>query len=203
MQFSMEFQFSDSLYNKMSAPNTQTASRKRKAYSIRDKLETVDRIRRGDSQTRVAREVGIAESTIRGWLKDEDKLRAASAGMEECGQDRKRHRGAADKDLDAAVMTWFTQSRAEGVPLSGPNIQGQAMKFHKMMKPDDDAFTGSNGWLRGFKDRHGISQVTIRGEQRSADDAAASAYPATLKNILTEGQFQPTQVYNAEDICYN
>ncbi len=119
--------------------------------------------------------------------------------MEECGQDRKRHRGAKDKDLEAAVMTWFTQSRVEGVPLSGPVIQGQAMKFNKMLNPDDEAFTGSNGWLRGFKERHGISQVTIRGEQRSADDAAADAYPAKLKHILEEGQFCAEQVYNADE----
>ena len=44
---------------------------KRKAYTVREKLELITRIRNGESQAKVARETSIADSTLRGWLKCE------------------------------------------------------------------------------------------------------------------------------------
>ncbi|KAI0229034.1 hypothetical protein LSAT2_020535 [Lamellibrachia satsuma] len=47
---------------------------KRKAYTVREKLDLVIRIRKGESQCKVSREMRVPESTLRGWLKDEVKL---------------------------------------------------------------------------------------------------------------------------------
>lgn len=101
-------------------------SRKRKAYSITEKLGVVDRIRSGETQVKVSRELGIADSTLRGWLKDEEKLREACSAMDDCGQKRKRARTAQDPQLEKAVFTWFNQARSEGVPISGPIIQAHS-----------------------------------------------------------------------------
>ena len=141
-------------------------STKRKAYSVAEKLAVVDRLKNGESQAQVSRSLGVAESTMRGWIKDESRLRKFSSEMEDAGNSRKRQRLAADTTLDKAVMTWFTQKRAEGIPISGPIIAEQAKKMNKMLHPDDESFQGSNGWLHCFKKRHGIAQATIRGEVR-------------------------------------
>ena len=45
---------------------------KRKAYTVREKLELITRIRNGESQAKVARETSIADSTLQGWLEGED-----------------------------------------------------------------------------------------------------------------------------------
>lgn len=111
--------------------------------------------------------------------------------MDDPDQQRKRFRGAKDKDLDKAVITWFTQARSEGMPLSGTNIQDQAAKFHKMLHPDDETFNASRGWLRNFKDRHAIRQASIHGEQRSADEEAANSFPDQLRTILSDGGYGP------------
>ena len=50
-------------------------SLKRKVYSVEDKLSAISRVRGGESQAKVSRDLGVAESTLRGWLKDENKLR--------------------------------------------------------------------------------------------------------------------------------
>jgi len=50
------------------------STRKRKSYSVKDKLEAVERVKRGESQAKVSRDVSISESTLRGWLKNEAKL---------------------------------------------------------------------------------------------------------------------------------
>ena len=48
---------------------------KRKANTFRKKLDLITRIRNGESQIKVSREMCVAESTLRGWLTDEAKLR--------------------------------------------------------------------------------------------------------------------------------
>ncbi|KAI4477900.1 hypothetical protein M0804_012380 [Polistes exclamans] len=44
--------------------------------STKEKVEAIDRIYLGESKAAVARDIGIPESTLRGWYKSEDKLRA-------------------------------------------------------------------------------------------------------------------------------
>ena len=184
---------------KMSAMNKPENSRKRKQFSIKDKIDIIDQVKNGKSRSAVTKEFSVPEATLRGWLKDEDRLRSSLSEMDNPEEKRKRLRGAQDKELDKAVMTWFTQARTEGTPISGPNIQHQAQKYHSMLHPTDDSFKSSAGWLRNFKVRHGIQQVTIRGEQCSADEEAAQAYPEELKKMLEDGGFLPEQVYNCDE----
>lgn len=143
--------------------------------------------------------MGIPESTLQGWLKDENKLREASTTIDDCGQARKRARPAQDQQLEKAVFTWFTQTRSEGTPISGPVIQAQALKMHKQLHGDEEIFGATTGWLQRFKGRHRISQVTIRGEQRSADDEAAASYPQKLAEIIAEEGYNGDQIYNCDE----
>ena len=78
---------------------TNQTSRKRKAYSIIEKLQIVHQIWQGQMQAKVEKELGIPESTLRGWLKDANKLREASSTIDDCGQARKRARTAQDQQL--------------------------------------------------------------------------------------------------------
>jgi hypothetical protein len=80
-------------------------SRKRKAYTIVEKLHIVDRIKSGETHTKIIKKTGVAGSTLLGWLKDEGKLRAASSTMDDGGQIRKRARHAKDHNLETAVLT--------------------------------------------------------------------------------------------------
>ncbi|CAM2105335.1 unnamed protein product [Caretta caretta] len=47
---------------------------KRKAYLVQEKLEAVKRLRNGKTQAKISHDIGINESTFRGWLKNADKL---------------------------------------------------------------------------------------------------------------------------------
>ena len=85
---------------------------KRKAYTVREKLELLTRIRNGESQAKVARETSIADSTLRGWLKCEGALRQYADGLQdEDGLKRKKQRTAKDPVLDTAMVNWFAQER--------------------------------------------------------------------------------------------
>jgi transposase len=54
----------------------------RVAYTLEFKLEAVRRVRGGESGRRVARELGVAEQTLRNWSKEEaaGKLGSAEKG---------------------------------------------------------------------------------------------------------------------------
>ena len=58
---------------------------KRKAYLLEEKLKYVQRIKNCESQAKIVKETGIPESTLRGWKKDEDKLKEYIHTMEEPG----------------------------------------------------------------------------------------------------------------------
>ena len=97
---------------------------KRKAYAVRGKLDLVIRIRKGESQCKVSREMCVPESTLRGWLKDEMKLREFIHTVEEDdGLRRKKTRVTKDSALDNAVLNWFVQERQTGLLISGPVLK--------------------------------------------------------------------------------
>ena len=86
------------------------------AYSVNDKLTVIERVRKGESQAKLSRELNVAESTIRSWLKDENKLREFVHTVDEDdGLLRKRAHKADLDDLDEAIYKWFVQQQQSGV----------------------------------------------------------------------------------------
>ena len=49
---------------------------KRKSFSAQEKLYALDQLKKGKQQTQLARDLGISESTLRGWKTEEGKLRS-------------------------------------------------------------------------------------------------------------------------------
>ena len=117
---------------------------------MKDKLHALDAIKT-KSQTQVARDLGIPESTLRGWKSQEEKLRASLCKVEEeAGLKAKRLKTAKDVSLDDSLYEWFVQARSEGLPISGPILKAQAGKFDKQINGETSQFKVCNGRL----DRH-------------------------------------------------
>ncbi|KAG6931620.1 tigger transposable element derived 5 [Chelydra serpentina] len=173
---------------------------KRKAYTVQEKLDAIKRHRNGETQAKISRDIGINESTFHGWLKNADKLGSYMHNLdkEHCLL-RKRSRLANDADLDSAVYTWFVKEQQKGIPISGLLIAMQAEKFDRELNGEFSNFKASSGWLWRFQKRHGISQIAVSGEKRSADAAAVQSYPAKLREILQAEGYSEEQVYNADE----
>ena len=177
---------------------------KRKSYTVRVKLELVTRMRNGEAQCKISREMGIPESTLRGWLKDEVKL----IGFVHTLQDddslrRKKTRRSRDPTLDTAMLTWFVQERQAGLPTSGPIVKAQAEKLNKSINGDDSEFSASQGWLWRWQRRHGISLAKVVGDKRPADaegDVPADADPDTGEDAETPPLPSPAEVVAALEI---
>ncbi|XP_032690771.1 uncharacterized protein LOC116853710 [Odontomachus brunneus] len=58
--------------------NGQSRPEKRhiKYFSLAEKVSAIDRVHGGESKASVARDIGVAESTLRGWCKSEHKIRS-------------------------------------------------------------------------------------------------------------------------------
>ncbi|XP_061463088.1 tigger transposable element-derived protein 5 [Rhineura floridana] len=137
----------------------------RRAYSIKDKLQAIERVKKGERQASVCRDFGVPGGTLRGWLKDENKLRWFLDQLGgEVGTHRKKMRLANEEEIDRAVYTWFLTLRQHGVPLSGPIIQAQAEAFARQIYGPECTFKASHGWFWRWQKRHGISSQRIYGE---------------------------------------
>jgi len=47
-------------------------------WTVSDKVNAIERVNNGKSQVKVSHDLGVSESTLRGWLKDKEKLQFIS-----------------------------------------------------------------------------------------------------------------------------
>ncbi|XP_004618754.2 tigger transposable element-derived protein 5 [Sorex araneus] len=197
------------------APAPRPSVAFRKAYSIKDKLRAIERVKGGERQASVCRDFGVPGGTLRGWLKDEPKLRWFLEQLGgEVGTQRKKMRLANEEEIDRAVYAWFLTLRRHGVPLSGPLIQAQAEAFARQIHGPECTFKASHGWFWRWQKRHGISSQRIYGEAEAAAAAPApgppvkqepepapGAGPAPARASATpgpaDGGYGDEQIYNA------
>uniref|UniRef100_A0A8U8APM1 Uncharacterized protein n=1 Tax=Geospiza parvula TaxID=87175 RepID=A0A8U8APM1_GEOPR len=169
----------------------------RRAYSIKDKLQAIERVKKGERQASVCRAFGVPGGTLRGWLKDEAKLRWFLEQLGgEVGTQRKKMRLANEEEIDRAVYAWFLALRQHGVPLSGPLIQAQAEAFARQIYGPECTFKASHGWFWRWQKRHGISSQRIYGEGGLPTEPERA--PATRAEVLPDaGGYGDEQIYNA------
>ncbi|KAM8703706.1 hypothetical protein ACLKA7_008350 [Drosophila subpalustris] len=67
-----------SSYSHMNIRMGTKGKRPLRSLTPRDKIHAIQRIHDGESKASVARDIGVPESTLRGWCKNEDKLRFMS-----------------------------------------------------------------------------------------------------------------------------
>ena len=109
--------------------------------------------------TSVALEYDTPKSTVHDIVKSKEKLKSLS----------QRNRGwlivhrANLEDLDKAVYLWFVQQCCKGTPISGTLLMGKALQLHPLLYPkaEPGLFKAGTGWLKRFKERHGIRALSV------------------------------------------
>uniref|UniRef100_K7FX56 HTH CENPB-type domain-containing protein n=1 Tax=Pelodiscus sinensis TaxID=13735 RepID=K7FX56_PELSI len=96
--------------------------------------------------------------------------------------------------LNVLSFKWFSAKRSEGKPITGPVLVEKANQINI-----SESCVFSEGWLRNFKDRHGIRKLDISGEQKSANHVATEEYSAIFEQLVEEHRLSPCQVYNADE----
>lgn len=177
-----------------------SAKRKRVVLSLKDKVEIINQLKKGVAGKVLADRFGVGAATITDIKNNSEKILSLVTTLETgdgCSS-RKVMKKAKDEQHENAVFTWFLQQRSIGQPISGPILCEKARMFSEKMGV---GFKASTGWIRNFKNRHGIRELDIAGEKLSADSEAANKFVDTFKKE-TEN-YDPDLVYNADETGLN
>lgn len=144
---------------------TQKLSRRR--YSVDFKLLAVD-YTKTHSKNETARHFKVHKKQIQEWCKHKDDLIAMknivdSGGKVTRGQGRKSlfrsNAGLRPYSIaiDNAVRDYFVDCSKAGLKVTKRMLQEKAYELHQSRTDGNANFTGSDGWLTKFVQRHGIN----------------------------------------------
>lgn len=126
--------------------------RKRKSFSVAEKLALIAELESGRKMVDVCREYGISSSTLSTFAKKKDVFIAA---FQESRPRAKRLRKATREDLDRSLLRWYHQAKASGVAISGALLQAKAGILALQLGYEDSIVP--NSWIERFKKRHSLS----------------------------------------------
>lgn len=139
--------------------------RKRVLLTLDTKLRLIERLENGESFTKLAKEYNIGKTTIRDifYKKQEYVNFAINSDSYATLNKRKTLKKSSYHELDMAVFKWFQEKRTKGELVTKSMLIVNAHRLHKelgMVEP----FSASDGWVSGFKGRHGIESLEVPGE---------------------------------------
>ena len=146
-------------------------------------------------------EYGVGSSTLYDLKKQKVKLLsfvASTEGLTGKGEKRKTLKSPRMQDLDRALYLWFQPRRSEGKAVTGPALVDKAKKLKDDLGIEAEC-SFSVGWLRNFKQRHGIRRLKAQGERQSADHDAAKNLSEEFRRLIREHNVSTEQVYNADE----
>ncbi|KAH7960026.1 hypothetical protein HPB49_016267 [Dermacentor silvarum] len=146
-------------------------TKKRKFLSLEEKAKVIAQAEGGKRKSVIAEEFGIPASSLSTILKCKDAIAKALASG--TSAKHKKVTQPVHEDLDKAVYTWFVETRAKKIALSGDIVRQKALNYACLLGIDD--FKASVGWLNRFKSRHSIIGKVLCGEAASADSDGAAA----------------------------
>ncbi|KAH8018956.1 hypothetical protein HPB51_014022 [Rhipicephalus microplus] len=109
--------------------------KKRKFLSLENKARIIAQAKAGKKKALIAEEFGIAASSLSTILKSKDAIgKALASGT---SAKHKKVTQPVHEALDQAVYTWFVETRAKKIALSGDIVRQKAMDFACMLGIDD------------------------------------------------------------------
>ena len=157
--------------------NTQIRKkRKRNTYSIHQKLEIIKKLDSGMKPDEVITMYNLGKTTLREIKQSKSKLLELAnspAYNSKISNKRTLHKPKSEI-LDEKLYEWFNLKRTEGVAISGQMLIDRAKFLNEKLHLNLNC-KFSQGWLRSFKERHGIRKLSISGEAKSAADEIDNA----------------------------
>lgn len=91
-----------------------------RALTPGDKIEAIQRVNDGESKASVARDIGVPESTLRGWCKNEDKLRYMTSRLSSPDTDKSNDGEPPDKRARTVSPVAPSPPAPSGLDLTAP-----------------------------------------------------------------------------------
>ena len=87
------------------------------------------------SKAQIARNYGIAPTTLQTIVKNKERIMAGLSDGE-FQPEGKRMRMSTEEDVDRCTYEWMQQMRSKNLPISGPILQEKASEFAKRLNGD-------------------------------------------------------------------
>ena len=166
---------------------------------MQEKFKVIEDHENGMTRVQIMDKYNLKKTTVHDIIKAKEKTKNIIKNIECTRRSGKvyRHRKIPLENLDEAVYKWYTQERAEGVPIRGVDIQHAAERLAEHLGHEN--FKCSSGWLWRFRQRHGISNKAITGELLSADVESVEPFIETLRDLKEDEGLQDFQIYNGDE----
>ena len=102
------------------------------------------------------------------------------------------------QELDSALYMWFQARRLEGKAASGPALIDEAKKLKGDLQIEGEC-NFFMGWLRNFKEQHGVRRLKVQGECNSTNHNTAENFTEEFQRLIREHKVSPEHVYNADE----
>lgn len=168
------------------------SKRKLNVLSLSDKLKIVNAFESGKSRNQILCEFGLAESTYYRIIKSKELIKSQCA---EGNENIKRSRLCMFPDVEKCLLEWIKQTLDKNVPINGPLLKQKFKDFATKLGITNSS--ASNGWLEGFKKRHGISFMKTVSESKTADQRICNQWTEDLPSLLRG--YDPNDIYNADE----
>ncbi|XP_071043106.1 jerky protein homolog-like [Parasteatoda tepidariorum] len=122
-----------------------SSNKKKRVVSIETKLEAIQRLDKGESIKKVARDLGVGAVTVGDWKRKRNEIEIWSAEKANCSL-RKTMKKCEFEKTSESLFLWITHLREKGSPISGPMLQAKALDFNKLFYAGEH-FIASSGWL--------------------------------------------------------
>ena len=175
-------------------------TKKRQALSLGDKLQII-KLASENSKLKhedIAIKYGCGRSTVTKVLREKEKW--LEEGREGVGLTVQKRREAHWERMEQALIVWVNQASSRNMIINDEIIRTKAKDFAAAIyNPDDPLsdFSASDGWLYGFKSRHGLKSYRLHGEAASAPVENLEASRSKLREILAPYALE--NIFNADE----
>ncbi|XP_013920865.1 PREDICTED: tigger transposable element-derived protein 1-like [Thamnophis sirtalis] len=186
--------------------NTPEGIRKkqRKVISLNLKMKIIKAYADGKKVTNIAREEGLAHSTISAILKDKERIREAIKGSSGMNVSITRQRKGLIHEMEKLLILWIEDQIQKRLPVSLVLIQNRARSIFSTLKERageecTETFTASRGWFMRFQQRFRYQKTHVSGETATGDEEVAKRFLNELDQIIAEGNYFPAQIFSMDE----
>ena len=190
---------------KVPTSTPRPVKKERKAIDLDTKLKVIKQHEEGKKVNMIARDFKLSHSTVSTILKDKDRICEVAKGSAPMRATViTKQRIGPIHEMEKLLFLWMEDQIQKRTPLSLLTVQSKARSLFDTLKERagkdyTQTFIASTGWFKRFKRRFNLHSVRVTGESASADVKGAEGYVKSLDKIITEGGYQPEQIFNVDE----
>ena len=172
--------------------------------TIEFKKELIAKYESGVRVSDLAKEFGMAKSTVSTILKNKDQLKASDVAKGSSVFSKQRPQVL--EEVEKLLLIFINEKQLTGDSISEDAICGKARQLYgdlikkdPSIVPEGFDFKGSRGWFEKFRRRSGIHSVVRHGEAASSDKDGAEKFKVEFERFIKAERYLPQQVFNMDE----